>query len=119
LGAEHRRVADARSDAIHKMTTNVARTYATVVIEDLNVAGMVKNRRLARHVADASFAEIRRQLAYKIEWHGGTLIVADRWFPSSKTCSGCGAVRAELTLSERMYVCGVCRLVSDRTLTLR
>lgn len=114
LSEEHRRVADARSDAIHKMTTSVARTYATVVIEDLFVAGMVKNRRLARHVADASFAEIRRQLAYKIGWHGGTLIVADRWFPSSKTCSGCGAVRAKLTLSERTYVCDVCAMVTGR-----
>jgi putative transposase len=85
-----------------------------VVIEDLNVAGMTKNRRLARHVADASFSEIRRQLAYKIEWHGGTLIVADRWFASSKTCSRCGAVRAKLTLSERMYVCDVCAMVMDR-----
>ena len=71
LSQEHRRVADARSDAIHKMTTSVARTYATVVIEDLFVSGMLKNRRLARHVADASFAEIRRQLDYKIGWHGG------------------------------------------------
>lgn len=114
LGGLHGRVADVRKDSIHKLTTNVARTHGTVVIEDLNVAGMTKNRRLARHVADASFAEIRRQLAYKIEWHGGTLIVADRWFASSKTCSECGAVRAKLTLSERTYVCGVCGIVADR-----
>jgi len=114
LGDLQGQVADQRKDAIHKLTTNIARTYGTVVVEDLFVAGMVKNRRLARHVADASFAEIRRQLAYKIEWHSGTLIVADRWFASSKTCSGCGAVKAKLTLSERTYVCDVCGIVMDR-----
>jgi len=64
--------------------------------------------------ADASFAEIRRQLTYKTAWHGGTLIVADRWFASSKTCSGCGAVKAKLALSERTYVCTACGLVLDR-----
>jgi putative transposase len=75
---------------------------------------MVRNRRLARHVADASFAEIRRQLAYKTQWHGGRLVVADRWFASSKTCSGCGAVKAKLALSERTYVCTACGVVLDR-----
>jgi Putative transposase DNA-binding domain len=96
------------------MTTSVARTQATVPVEDLFVAGMLKCRCLARHVADASFAQIRRQLADKIGWHGGTLIVADRWFPSSRTCSGCGGVRAKLTLSERTYVCDVCAMVTGR-----
>lgn len=114
LGDVQGRVADQRKDAIHKLTTDIARTYGTVVVEDLNVAGMVKNRHLARHLSDASFAEIRRQLVYKIGWHGGTLIVADRWFASSKTCSGCGAVRAKLTLSERTYACDVCAMVMDR-----
>ena len=87
------KVADQRKDGIHKLTTTLASTYGTVVAEDLHVAGMVRNRRLARHVADASFTEIRRQLTYKTAWRGGTLIVADRWFASSKTCSQCGAVR--------------------------
>lgn len=114
LGGLHGRVADVRKDSIHKLTTNVARTYGTVVIEDLNVAGMIKNRRLARHIADASFAEIRRQLNYKIQWHGGTLVIADRWFASSKICSDCGAVRAKLTLSERTYTCKACAMVTDR-----
>jgi len=108
------KVADQRKDGIHKLTTDLARTYGTVVVEDLHVAGMGRNRRLARHVADASFAEIRRQLAYKTEWHGGTLIVADRWFASSKTCSECGAVKAKLALSEREYVCEACGTVLDR-----
>ena len=84
------------------------------MVEDLHVAGMVANRRLARHVADASFAQIRRQLEYKTAWHGGTLIVADRWFASSKTCSICGAVKAKLALCERRYVCEACGTVLDR-----
>ncbi|HUY44565.1 MAG TPA: RNA-guided endonuclease TnpB family protein [Streptosporangiaceae bacterium] len=108
------RVADQRRDYQHKLTTALAAQYGTVVVEDLNVAGMVKNKRLARHIAGCGFAEIRRQLACKTAWHGGTLIVADRWFASSKTCSGCGAVKAELLLSERTYVCVACGVVLDR-----
>ena len=78
------------------------------------MAGMVRNRRLARHVADASFAEIRRQLTYKTAWDGGNLIVADRWFASSKTCSECGTANAKPGLSERIYRCTACGLVLDR-----
>lgn len=110
----HRRVAYQRADALHQLTTGIAREYGTVVVEDLNVAGMLKNRRLARRIGDAGFGEIRRQLAYKTEWNGGRLIVADRWFPSSKTCSGCGVVKAKLLLSEREYRCESCGLVMDR-----
>jgi putative transposase len=108
------KVADQRKDAIHKLTTGLASTYGTVVVEDLHVAGMVTNRRLARHVQDASFAEIRRRLEYKTQWHGGTLIVADRWFASSRSCSECGAVKAKLALSERTYVCEACGAILDR-----
>jgi IS605 OrfB family transposase len=108
------KVADQRRDGLHKLTTRLASEFGTVVIEDLNVAGMVKNRRLARHVADASFGEVRRQLEYKTAWHGGKLIVADRWFASSKTCSECGAVKAKLALSERTYCCTGCGAVLDR-----
>ena len=111
-----RRVADLRRDGLHKLTTRLAGGYGTVVVEDLNVAGMLRNRRLARAVADAGFGEVRRQLAYKVDWSGGRLLVADRWFPSSKTCSGCGAVKTKLTLSERTYHCSTCGLVLDRDL---
>ncbi|MEU4482739.1 IS607 family element RNA-guided endonuclease TnpB [Micromonospora sp. NPDC023966] len=114
LGRAHARVANLRRDGLHKLTTRLAREHGTVVVEDLNVAGMLRNRRLARHVADAGFAEIRRQLTYKTSWNGGRLIVADRWFPSSKTCSGCGAVKAKLALHEREYECEACGLVTDR-----
>ncbi|GGM56736.1 transposase [Micromonospora sonchi] len=114
LGRAHARVANLRRDGLHRLTTRLAATYGTVVVEDLNVAGMLRNRRLARHIADAGFAEIRRQLAYKTSWNGGRLVVADRWYPSSKTCSGCGAVKTKLALSEREYECQACGLVIDR-----
>ena len=112
----HARVADVRADAINKATTMIARTYSVVCIEDLNVAGMVKNRRLARSVSDASLGEFRRQLDYKTARTGATLHVVDRWYPSSKTCSACGAVKAKLSLNERVYRCDTCGLVMDRDL---
>jgi IS605 OrfB family transposase len=116
LAKAHARVAHLRADALHKLTTAVARTYGTVVVEDLNVAGMLRNRKLARHIAGASFGEIRRQLAYKTDWNGGRLVVADRWFPSSKTCSDCGTVKAKLSLGTRVFTCEACGLVIDRDL---
>ena len=114
LSRAHARVSDLRRDGLHKLTTRLAREHGTVVVEDLNVAGMLRNRRLARHIADAGFAEIRRQLAYKTGWNGGRLLIADRWYRSSKTCSGCGAVKTKLALSKRTYTCEACGLVIDR-----
>lgn len=116
LGRAHARVANLRSDGLHKLTTRLAREHGTIVAEDLHVAGMLRNRRLARRIADAGFAELRRQLAYKTEWNRGRLIIADRWCPSSKTCSGCGAVKTKLALSERTYHCIACGLSLDRDL---
>lgn len=116
LSRLHRRVADQRRDSIHKLTTRLERTYGTVVVEDLHVAGMLRNRRLARRIADASFGELRRQMEYKTAWRGGDLVVADRWLPSSKTCSACGVVKAKLRLSERTFTCEYCGLVLDRDL---
>lgn len=110
----HHRVANLRADALHKLTTAIADEYGTVVVEDLNVAGMLSNHRLARRIADAGFGEFRRQITYKTEWGGGALIVADRWFPSSKTCSGCGVVKAKLPLRVRAFKCEVCGLILDR-----
>ncbi|MFJ8579454.1 RNA-guided endonuclease TnpB family protein [Micromonospora sp. NPDC093277] len=110
-------MANLRRDGLHKLTTRLTRRYGTIVVEDLNVAGMLRNRRLARHVADAGFAEIRRQVGYKAEWNGGRRILADLWYPSSKTCSGCGAVKAKLPLRVRTYTCNFCGLVLDRDLT--
>ena len=110
----HTRVASLRRDAQHKLTSRLVVEFDTIAVEDLAVANMVRNRRLARHIADASWAEIRRQLTYKTERAGCALIVADRWFASSKTCSGCGTAKAKLMLSERTYVCTACGLVLDR-----
>ncbi|EFA23009.1 IS607 family element RNA-guided endonuclease TnpB [Bifidobacterium gallicum] len=94
-----------RQDAINHATTMIATTYDTIVIEDLNVAGMKRNRHLAKAISDAAFGEFRRQLAYKCLNSGATLIVADRWYPSSKTCSRCGTVKAKLSLADRVFVC--------------
>jgi putative transposase len=110
----HHRVANLRMDALHKLTTTIAAEYGHVVVEDLNVAGMLRNRRLARKIADAGFGEIRRQLGYKADWNGGVLHVADRWFPSSKTCSDCGHVKAKLPLHVRVFDCDECPLLMDR-----
>ena len=112
----HARVADVRADAIHKVTTMIARNYSTVCIEDLNVAGMVKNRHLARSVSDAALGEFRRQLEYKTARTGAVLRVVDRWYPSSKTCSNCGVVKAKLSLSERTFNCDACGASMDRDL---
>ena len=112
----HARVADVRADAINKATTMIAGNYSVVCVEDLNVAGMVKNRSLARSVSDAAFGEFRRQLEYKTTRSGARLHVVDRWYRSSKTCSGCGRVKAKLSLSERTYKCDSCGLVLDRDL---
>ena len=113
LARIHARVANVRADALHKATTGLAARYETVVAEDLNVAGMTRNRHLARALADQGFGIARRMLGYKTTWNGGYLLLAGRWFPSSKTCSGCGAVKTKLPLSERTYRCD-CGLVTGR-----
>ena len=112
----HARIANQRQDAMHKATTWLANTYSHICIEDLNTAGMVKNRHLAKAVSDAAFSEFRRQLEYKTTRTGAVLHVIDRWYPSSKTCSSCGAVKAKLSLNERTYRCDGCGLTIDRDL---
>ena len=112
----HARVANQRRDLLHKLTTMLASTYSDICIEDLNVAGMVRNHRLAKAVEDASFAELRRQLEYKTVRTGARLHVIDRWYPSSKLCSNCGSVRTKLSLNERTYHCESCSLTIDRDL---
>ena len=107
LARLHRRIADIRSDVLHKLTTYLTH-YRTIVIEDLNVAGMLANRHLARAIADVGFFEFRRQLEYKAAMAGSTVIVADRWFASSKLCSACKAKNDDLTLAERIWTCASC-----------
>jgi IS605 OrfB family transposase len=116
LARTYARTANLRRDTLHKLTTSLATQHGTVVVEQLNVAGMVRNRRLARAIADTGMGELCRQLAYKTTWDGSRLVVADRFYPSSKTCSGCGWVKAKLTLAERTFSCEACGLSMDRDL---
>jgi IS605 OrfB family transposase len=116
LARTHAHAACIRRDALHKLTTSLATQHGTVVVERLNVAGMARNRRLARAISDTGMAELRRLLAYKTGWYGSRLVVADPFFPSSKTCSGCGWVKAKLTLAERTFCCEACDQVLDRDL---
>jgi IS605 OrfB family transposase len=99
---------------LHHLSSSLARTKSVIVLEDLHVRGMQQNKHLALSVSDAGLGELRRQLAYKSEWHGSTLVVADRFFPSSKLCSGCGTIKNTLALNERVYDCDVCGLSLDR-----
>jgi putative transposase len=105
-----------RQDTLHKLTTYLAKSHGTIVIENLGVSGMMKNRRLARAIADVGMYEFRRQLEYKCKWYWSRIIVAPRTFPSSKTCSNCGNKKRELALSEREYVCEACGIRIDRDL---
>ncbi|WP_219905397.1 IS607 family element RNA-guided endonuclease TnpB [Actinopolyspora mortivallis] len=112
----HTAVANARRDGLHKLSTRLVAEFDTVVVEDLHVAGMVRNRRLARAISGVGMGELRRQLDYKTSWSGRQLVVADRWYPSSKTCNDCGAVKAKLRLSERTFTCDHCGYRTDRDL---
>lgn len=115
LAKQHQKVANLRRDYLHKITSYLAKNFSEIVIEDLNVSGMLANRKLAKAIAELGLYELRRQLEYKSEIYGSKLTIVDRWFPSSKTCSGCGTIKEELSLSERIYRCE-CGLEMDRDL---
>lgn len=109
------RIADIRSNYIHQAThTLVSMSPKTVVMEDLNVSGMMKNKHLSKAIAEQCFYEFIRQMKYKCEWNGIKFVQADRFYPSSKTCSGCGCIKSNLKLSDRTYVCPECGLAIDR-----
>lgn len=110
----HRRIANQRKAVLHELTDHLTKTYHTICIEDLNVKGMVKNHCIARAISDAGFGMFRQFLEYKAELRGNIIKIVDRWFPSSKTCSGCGTVKKELSLGNREFVCEHCGLVMDR-----
>jgi len=114
LAKLHAKVSFIRRLTLHRITSRLVRDFNLIGIEDLNVKGMVKNRSLARAISDASFGEFRRQLAYKAPLAGSEVVLANRFFPSSKTCSVCGEKYEELTLSEREWACGACGVVHDR-----
>ncbi len=109
----HRKIANIRKDAVHKLTTYLAKNHGVVAIEDLNVSGMLANHKLAKSIADQGFYEFRRQLEYKTQWYGSELVVIDRFFPSSKTCSNCGRVQ-DMPLNLRTFNCPECGLSIDR-----
>lgn len=114
----HAKVANVRSHTIHEVTSYLTAKIkpSVIMLEDLNVSGMVKNHHLARSVSDASFAEMRRQITYKAAWNGVQVVFADRFFASSKTCSQCGCKKDVLPLSVRTFVCDDCGMVMDRDL---
>jgi putative transposase len=116
VAALHTRVANQRRDGLHKLSTRLVADHDVIVVEDLHVKAMLANKRLSRHIAGLGMGELRRQLTNKTADAGVRLVVADRWYPSSKTCSACGAVRAKLTLAEREFHCESCGLVLDRDL---
>jgi putative transposase len=113
LGRLHARIAAMRADALHKLTTQLTQTYRQIVIEDLRVAGMVQNRKLARAISDVGFGRFRYMLGYKAPRDGAQIIVVDRWFPSTKLCV-CGVLNETITLSDRMFVCLACGHTEDR-----
>jgi putative transposase len=114
LARLHYKISCQRQDHLHQLSSSLAKTKSVIVLEDLHVRGMQRNRHLALSVSDAGMGELRRQLAYKSEWYGSRLVIADRFFPSSKLCSGCGTIRDTLTLGERVYSCDACGLSLDR-----
>ena len=116
LAKAHLRVANVRKNAIHQVTSLLTKTKSAIVLEDLNVSGMVKNHRLAQAIADVGLYEFRRQLEYKGAWYGCEALVADRFYPSTKRCSQCGQVKPVMGLDQREYHCDICGLVMDRDL---
>ena len=110
----HEKIANSRSDYIHKITNEITNQYDVICIENLNVKGMVKNHKLSKHIADVAWGELRRQLEYKSERKGKILIKVDRWLPSSQTCSSCLSPTGKKPLNVRKFTCPVCGTVQDR-----
>ena len=114
LNKLHRRITNIRGDFLHKTTSCLVKNVQYFSIEDLNVQGMMRNHRLAKSLADVSFYEFKRQLTYKAEYNGREIHQVDRFYPSSKLCSNCGALKADLTLKDRVYCCDKCGTRLDR-----
>jgi len=108
------KISNVRINAIHHATSYISRNPVTVAIEDLNVMGMLKNKKLAAAVSDAAMSEQHRQIKYKTSWRGGDVYVADQWFASSKTCSCCGVKKDSLSLAERTFKCDSCGFTAGR-----
>ncbi|MCP2283931.1 putative transposase [Promicromonospora umidemergens] len=116
LARQHARIRNRRRHVLHQVSNQLVKNHARLVLEDLNITGMTANPRLSSAISDAAWGELARQISYKQRWRAGKVMIADRWFPSSKTCSSCGALRKVLTLKERTFECGHCGHVMDRDL---
>jgi putative transposase len=114
LSRFHARIANVRRSFLHEVPSQLVKTHDRLCLEDLTVANLIRNKHLARAITDASWAEFARQLADKQAWRGGQVMIADRWFPSTKTCSRCGRVKDQMRLAERLFRCDGCGLVMDR-----
>ena len=114
LAKHHYKIRNIRKDFLHKLTSYLTENFGQITIEDLNIKGLVRNRKLSRLFHDTSMGSFRRMLTYKSQQKGGSLIVADRFYPSSKRCSSCGFMNKDLTLSDRIFICPKCGLFIDR-----
>ncbi|XHR83998.1 MAG: RNA-guided endonuclease InsQ/TnpB family protein [Gloeotrichia echinulata GP01] len=112
----HQKIANIRKDTLHKITTYISKNHAVIGIEDLNVSGMLANGKLSKAIADMGFYEFRRQLEYKSQLYGSKLVIVDRFYPSSKTCSSCGEKKSSLSLSQRVFQCDNCGFECNRDL---
>jgi putative transposase len=112
----HSRILNKRLDTLHQISSKLAKTKSVIVVEDLDVERLKRNHRMAKSISDCGFSEFRRQLKYKTLWYGSNLLVAPRFFPSSKRCSRCGHIKTRMKLSIRVYRCKVCKLIIDRDL---
>jgi putative transposase len=114
VAKQHARTADARRDFLHRTSTEIVRTYDVIVVEDLAVKNMVRNRSLAKSISDSGWGEFRQFLTYKAEWYGKRVVVIDRFTPTSKVCSECGHLLAYLSLGTRHWTCPGCGTLHDR-----
>ncbi len=114
LARLHARIGDIRTDALHQLTTRLVRSFRVVGIEDINVAGLLRNRHLSLAISDLGWGEFRRQLLYKAKMQGGAVVVADRWFPSSRICSSCSSRYKDLRFGVRRWTCAACKSEHDR-----
>jgi putative transposase len=108
------RIADIRRSFLHEVSSRLVQTHDRLCLEDLAVANLIRNKHLSRAIGDAGWAELARQVTYKQAWRDGQVLFADRWFPSSRTCSRCGLVKQRMGLAERVFCCDGCGLVMDR-----
>jgi len=112
----HEKISNSRLDTLHKVSYELVRDNQLIAIEDLNIKGMIKNRKLSKHIADASWGNFVNLLQYKADWYGREVVKINRWYPSSKTCNECGWINQDLNLSVREWTCNSCGVVHDRDL---